>query len=51
MRSFSHKNLLKLHSVFESNNSIYLVTDLFKGGSLFDRVQKVIYFINPVNKP
>jgi len=26
MRSFSHKNLQKLESVFESANSIYVVT-------------------------
>lgn len=43
MRALStetHTNLLKLESVFESENSIYVVLELITGGQLFHRIQE-----------
>lgn len=44
MRSFNHRNLQKLESVYESANSIYVVTELLRGGTLFERIQIVHWF-------
>lgn len=38
MRHLNHDNVLTLHEVYESPNSIYLVLDLLEGGELFDRL-------------
>jgi len=44
MRSLDHTNLLKLHRVYESEDSVYLVMDYIKGGDLLERIQsKLIY--------
>ena len=34
MRDISHKNIIKLHEVYESSGRIYLVMELIRGGSL-----------------
>lgn len=34
LRLLSHKNLLKLHEVHETKNSVYLVFDIYEGGEL-----------------
>lgn len=39
MRSLSHKNCMKLHEVFESENSLYMVLGLLEGGQLYDRIK------------
>ena len=33
-------NLMRLHQVCETDNSIYLVLDLLKGGTLYDFIKK-----------
>lgn len=38
--SKGHKNVLTLVDYFETANNLYLVTDLAKGGELFDRIYK-----------
>jgi serine/threonine protein kinase len=39
MRKLNHSNILKLFEVYESDNSIYLILELIKGGSLSDRIK------------
>lgn len=34
MRKLDHPNIIKLYEVFETKNSIYMILDLLKGGSL-----------------
>lgn len=34
----NHPNIAKLHEVYESPSHFYLVSELFEGGDLFDRV-------------
>ena len=34
MRSLNHKNLMKLHYVFETEKSLYFILDLLEGGQL-----------------
>ena len=40
LRDMSHPNIIKLHSVFESNNSIHLILEYLEGGELFDRIKQ-----------
>lgn len=35
---FNHKNLLMLNDYFETNDDLYLITDLCTGGDLFDKI-------------
>ena len=44
LRQLDHPNILKLHAVFETENSIYMVMDLLEGGHLRDRIRKVKQF-------
>lgn len=41
MREISHKcaNLLNLESIYESDNSIYVVMELLKGKTLLDLIK------------
>lgn len=39
MRELNNKHLMKLHEVYETQNSIYMVLELLYGGSLFDYVK------------
>ena len=34
----NHENIVKLHEVYETETSIYLVLDLLEGGELFQRI-------------
>lgn len=34
MRMLNHKNIIKLHEVFEDGNKVYLILDLLEGGEL-----------------
>lgn len=40
MKELHHKNIMKLEEIHESNNSIYLVMELLKGGELFEQISK-----------
>lgn len=40
MRSLNHSNLLRLESVFESDNSIYVVLEVLQGDQFFHKIQK-----------
>ena len=35
MQGLNHPNIMRLEEIHESNNSIYLVMELLKGGELF----------------
>jgi len=39
MRALNQKNCMKLHEVFESENSLYIVVELLEGGQLYDKVK------------
>ena len=44
MRILDHANILKLHEVCETENSLYMVMDLLQGGSLIDRIREKTIF-------
>ena len=44
MRSMNNIHIIKLHEVFESNQSIYLVMDYLEGGTLFDKTSSKYKF-------
>jgi len=44
LKNMDHPNIIKLYDFFEEKHFYYLVTELMKGGELFDRiVQKTFY--------
>lgn len=44
MRALNHKNCMKLHEIFESDNSLYIVVELLEGGQLYDKVKSKYKF-------
>lgn len=40
LKNLDHPNIMKLYEVFEDSQSIYLVSELCKGGELFDELMK-----------
>ena len=46
MRKFSHKNLMRLFEVYESENSIYVSVELLEGGQLYDKIKAKHKFSN-----
>jgi len=44
MRRCNHPNLLKVHEIYESENSIYMVLDLLEGGELFARLASKVFY-------
>jgi len=47
MKKLSHKNVLQLREVFESNDKICLVTELVNGGELFEKIVEVGSYTEP----
>lgn len=39
MRALNHPNIIRLHEVFETDNSLYMVLDLLEGGQLYDKIK------------
>lgn len=39
MRELDHPNIMKLHEVFETDNSLYFILDLLEGGQLYDKIK------------
>lgn len=33
-----HPNILRIHAVYETQNAIYIITDLLEGGNLLERI-------------
>ena len=44
LRKLDHPNILKLYEVFTDDKRYYLVTELFKGGELFDEIISKVVF-------
>lgn len=44
MKSCNHINIVKLHEEFETHDEVYLITDLVKGGDLFDAITQSVKF-------
>ena len=44
LRSLNHPNILKLHEVFETTNSIYFILDLLEGGELSERIDNKVRY-------
>ncbi|CAF0747474.1 unnamed protein product [Brachionus calyciflorus] len=44
MKSCNHPNIVKLHEEFETKDEVYLITDLVKGGDLFDAISQSVKF-------
>jgi len=40
LKQLDHPNILKLYEVFQDDKRFYLVTELCKGGELFDEIIK-----------
>ena len=40
MRALDHINCIKLHEVYETDNSLYMVLELLKGGNLVDYLKQ-----------
>lgn len=38
MKKVDHKNILKLHEIFEDDEKVYIVMELVNGSELFDRI-------------
>ncbi|KAG9396143.1 Protein kinase domain [Carpediemonas membranifera] len=41
LKACQHRNIIRLHELFESKSKVYLVMELVKGGELFDRIVKL----------
>lgn len=44
MRCLDHNNTMKLHEVFESENSLYIISELLSGGQLYDKIKSKYKF-------
>ena len=38
LKNLDHPNILKIFEVFSDNKRLYIVTELIKGGELFDKI-------------
>lgn len=38
LRAMEHHNILRMHAVYETQNAIYLISDLLEGGTLLERI-------------
>ena len=44
MQTLDHPNVLKLYEYFEDSKNVYLITELCKGGELFDMIVQKEFF-------
>ena len=44
LQELDHPNVLKLYEYFEDDRNVYIVTELCKGGELFDRIVEEEFF-------
>ena len=48
LQTLDHPNVLKLYEYFEDKKNIYLVTEICRGGELFDRIIENEFFSEKV---
>jgi calcium-dependent protein kinase len=44
LRKLDHPNVLKLYEYFIDDENIYLITEMCRGGELFDKIVEAEYF-------
>lgn len=44
LQQLDHPNVLKLYEYFEDHRNVYLITEVCRGGELFDRIIEAEYF-------
>lgn len=47
MKKLDHPNVLKLYEYFIENEDVFLVTEICKGGELFDRIVEKEFYTEP----
>ena len=47
MKKLDHPNVLKLYEYFIDDKDVYLITEICKGGELFDRIVEREYYSEP----
>lgn len=48
LQKLDHPNVLKLYEYFEDERNVYLITELCKGGELFDKIIEEEFFSEKV---
>jgi calcium-dependent protein kinase len=48
LQQLDHPHILKLYEYFEDEKNVYLITELCRGGELFDRIIKEEFFSEKV---
>ena len=48
LQELDHPNILKLYEYFEDDKNMYLITEICKGGELFDRIIEEEFFSEKV---
>ena len=46
----NQENVMKLHAIYESENSIYMTVELLEGGQLFNKIQSKHQFTKEETK-
>lgn len=44
LRAFTHPNIIRLYDVFDEPEHYYLVTEVMRGGELFDRIVNKTFY-------
>jgi len=44
LQTLDHPNIIKLYEYFEDKNNVYLVTEMCKGGELFEKIVEKEFF-------
>jgi len=44
MRDLDHPHILKLYEYFKDKENVYLITELCKGGEVYDKLSEVTMF-------
>ena len=44
LKKLDHPNILKMYEFFEDEKRYYIVTDICKGGELFDEIKELGHF-------
>ncbi|OMJ79435.1 hypothetical protein SteCoe_20536 [Stentor coeruleus] len=44
LKLLDHPNIIKVFEIYKNKNKLYIITELFTGGELFDKIQKIKNF-------